>query len=270
MALMKRAAAPALAVVLVAGILAGVHGLVHAVHRREAATAVAGSKLPLLISETGTEKRSGDSTWNSQSWWLTEPSDPIGSVLSGASFSSVESEEAPHAFRQTGGVGPAGRGSPPRLMPLPPSTNAVPLPPAGGDWPLPADPPQRDLPAREPAPSDSRQPASTGRRIIDKELPDSTAEERDLWHETMKDLPPNDLRELLRLRAQLGRLSAPFLESRRTPIRPPLLLPGTQAIDASPRQPVPNDGAASPAGEPDPERVLSESLAALQKVRMSS
>ena len=281
MRLLKRAAVSGLALVLVLAILAGVHGLVHAVHRRNKATPVMRSvavsklplskrplsKLPLLLSETGSEKRSGDSTWNSQSWWLDEPSDSIGSVSTGASLASAESEDAPHTARQTGGVGPAAREPPPRLMPSPPSTNAVPLPPAGGDWPLP-DPRQRDLPAREPVPPDSRQSPSSGRRIIDKELPDSSTEERDLWHETMKDLPPNDLRELLRLRAQLGRLSPPFLELHPTPSRKPFLSLKPQTAEAGPLYSPPNDGAASPGDDPDLERILSESLAALKRARL--
>jgi flagellar basal-body rod protein FlgG len=267
MAFMKRAAATGLALVLVAGILAGVHELVHAVHPRNGMIARAGSKLPSSRFEAATTMRSVGSPLRAECWAFAKPSNPFNSAPTPAIFADDQSENRPPACRQTGEIQQAARESPPPLMPLPPSTNAVPLPPPGDDLPFADEPAKQKPSARKPAPTNSRQLDSSGRRLIDKELPDSSVEERDLWHETMKDVPLNDLRELLRLRTQLGRLSPRLLENRRPASQPPLLPPGPHPIESGPLHSAPSDATAPPVVEPDAGHVIRESLAAIQRAR---
>jgi flagellar basal-body rod protein FlgG len=264
MAFMIRAAATGLALVLVAAILAGVHGLVHAVHPRNGMIARAGSKLPSSRFKAATTMRSVGSNLSAERWAFAKPSNPFDSAPTPAIFADDESEIRPPACRQTGEIRQAARESPPPLMPLPPSTNAVPLPPPGDDLPFADEPAKQNPSARKPASTSSRQPDSFGRRLIDKEFPDSSVEERDLWHETMKDVPLNDLRELLRLRTQLGRLSPRLLENRRPASQPPL---GPHPIESGPLHSAPNEATAPPVVEPDSGRVIRESLAAIERAR---
>lgn len=90
-------------------------------------------------------------------------------------------------------------------MPLPARTDAIPLRPEGPDLPPVAEPPVS-------APW-SHGPNSLGRRIIERELPNSSPEERDAWHDALKDLAPKDVRELMRLRQELGRMPSSVFES---------------------------------------------------------
>src|ERR1700693_2703640 len=80
----------------------------------------------------------------------------------------------------------------PQPLPLPARTNAIPLHPEGPEFPAISEPP-----ASAPASPGS---SALGRRIIDRSLPNSNAEEREVWHDTLKDLSPKDVRELMRLR----------------------------------------------------------------------
>jgi flagellar basal-body rod protein FlgG len=90
-------------------------------------------------------------------------------------------------------------------LPLPARTNAIPLRPEGPQFPSIIEPPA----------SAPRFPVSSpGRRIIENALPNSSAEERDVWHDALKDLSPKDVRELLRLREELGRMPASPFENR--------------------------------------------------------
>jgi flagellar basal-body rod protein FlgG len=50
--------------------------------------------------------------------------------------------------------------------------------------------------------------------MIDRALPNSSVEEREVWHDTLKDLSPKDVRELLRLREELGRMPPSLFENR--------------------------------------------------------
>jgi flagellar basal-body rod protein FlgG len=169
---------------------------------------------------------------------------------------------------QTAGIGSPNLDPAPPPRPLPSSTNAVPLPPAGSDFPATSEPSTRNFPAAPPA---SRPADSSARRIIDKGLPDSTAEERDVWHEMMKDLPANDLRELMRLRSQLGRLPPSLVptlpENPRSPEQPPLLPPESRTSERGLPPSWPSEAAFGPAGDPDPERVIRESLVSIERAR---
>jgi flagellar basal-body rod protein FlgG len=90
-------------------------------------------------------------------------------------------------------------------LPLPAHTDAVPLRPEGPEL-----PPIVEPPGSGPATPglNSPGPNSPGRRIIDHALPNSTPEERELWHNELKDLSPKDVREVMRLLEELGRIPA--------------------------------------------------------------
>ena len=118
-----------------------------------------------------------------------------------------------------------------------------------------------------PVPSGPRAPDSKGRRLIDKELPNSSAEERDLWHETTRDLPLNDLRELLRLRAQIGRLSPPWSDIHHSPNQQTAPAPSSPMTGNGPFPSAPSDGTGPATAEPDPGRVLSATMAAIAQAR---
>jgi flagellar basal-body rod protein FlgG len=101
----------------------------------------------------------------------------------------------------------------PQPLPLPERTNAIPLRPDGPDLPSLGNPPG-SVPT-------TPEPGSPGRRIIERALPNSSPEELDVWHDALKDLAPRDVRELMRLRQELGRMPLPILESH-VPTRQPL------------------------------------------------
>jgi flagellar basal-body rod protein FlgG len=268
MAFIKRAAAPGLALVLVAGLLSGVHWLGHAIHGWNGTTASMRSKLPVYGSAAGTAKVGMHLSPSTKPWALDDPSNGADCVLAQSfSFGGQNGNRLPICLR-TAGIGSANRDPAPPPRPLPSSTNAVPLPPAGSDLPGTDEPSTRNFPS---APPPSRPAGSSGRRIIDKGLPDSTAEERDVWHEMMKDLPANDLRELLRLRTQLGRVPSSFAPALpgngRSPEQPPLLPPESRTSERGLPPSWPSEAAFGPAGEPDPERVIRESLAAIESAR---
>jgi flagellar basal-body rod protein FlgG len=265
MRLMKRVAATGFAALFVVGVLVVLHQFVHAVHGRSSGPSRIRAKLPPLISEAGSQKRSAASA-SPQPWTWNEPDDTRRIVLTGDFDSEPSSESWARTCLQAGGTKPVGDQiqTVPRPLAAPP--NAVPLPPAADDWPPSSGPSRQELPSRESSQQNPRQPTSPGRRIIDKELPNSSAEERDLWHETMKDVPANDLRELLRLRAQFGRLSPPLGDSRRSAGQP-LFAPGSAGIEGAPNYGQPREGAAPTSADPDPSHLLSETMANIAKAR---
>jgi flagellar basal body rod protein FlgG len=133
----------------------------------------------------------------------------------------------------------------PQPMPMPLRTDALPLLPDGPDFPVeppasaPVTPrfgdggpvaPGLNSPNVNSPNVNFPHPISPGRRVIDRALPNSTAEEREVWHEQLKDLSPHDVRELLRLREELGRTPPSTVETR------PLLGPSPlgQPIGQSP------------------------------------
>jgi hypothetical protein len=139
-------------------------------------------------------------------------------------------------------------------MPLPARTDAIPLRPEGPDLPSVAEPPVS-------APW-SHGPNSPGRKIIERALPNSSPEERDAWHDALKDLAPKDVRELMRLRQELGRMPPSSFESRppvgqlpvgQLPIGqfPVGQLPGAQPLW---NQPVPGQIASEPIAPPAESR----------------
>jgi len=129
------------------------------------------------------------------------------------------------ASEEPAGPNPPAIAKSPPPRPLPLETDATPIAPEGPELPPVASPqpsssePVR-VPNRESEPksamnsgieSDDTSEANSSadsreRKIIEKGLPGSTAEERDLWHDIMKDLPANDLLQLLRVRKELGGL----------------------------------------------------------------
>jgi flagellar basal-body rod protein FlgG len=163
------------------------------------------------------------------------------------------------------------RPTPPAPLPLPARTNVshVPLQ-------EPELPPLRDFSkgsqksnssAARSGSNDELGPGSKGRKIIERELPDSSAEERELWHEMLKDLPLNDLRELLKIREQFGRLPPSILESR-APLYPPFT--GiTDPRDVRRGLPPEASSSLSPSGgrATDTSRVINETLTAVNEAR---
>ncbi|HEV8001993.1 MAG TPA: hypothetical protein VGP63_19045, partial [Planctomycetaceae bacterium] len=134
-------------------------------------------------------------------------------------------------------------------MPLPARTDAIPLRPEGPDLPSVAEPPVS-------APW-SHGPNSPGRKIIERALPNSSAEERDAWHDALKDLAPKDVRELMRLRQELGRMPPSLFESRPPVGQLPVgQLPIGQLPGAQPlwNQPVPSQIASEPIAPPAESR----------------
>ena len=205
--------------------------------------------MTLSRSPMGTPSRTHPTSWAPASRWIAQPG-------------TARSRRAP------------------ALMPTPAASNAVPLTPAEPDWGRIPAPGNGDTSARKRGSRNSSQPAPpiSGRRLIDRELPDSSAEERDLWHETMKDVPLNDLRELLRLRTQLGRLSPSFVPSPNATIARPASPTVPEPVDAPSRALPPSAvtppylpaGPSSPVtGRPEGERIVSETLAAIDRARQA-
>lgn len=160
--------------------------------------------------------------------------------------------------------------TPPLPLPLPARTEASPMDRLRLDPTSPFDGsknPNRknEAPAADPPHGESHVGRrSRGRRIIEKGLPDSSPEERELWHDVLKELPPNDVKELLRLREQFGRLPRTILESR-PDAGPPRLLPSDpQALEPTLQPP-----SCSPAAveHSDPERVIRSTLASIAQAR---
>lgn len=126
--------------------------------------------------------------------------------------------------------------------PLPLRTDALPLLPDGPDFPAeppasapaapkfvtagPAAPGTNPFGPNLPGPNSPNvsspnvnfpNPNSPHRRMIDRALPNTTPEEREVWHEQLKDLSPRDVRELLRLRDELSHMPPMTVETRPLP-----------------------------------------------------
>ncbi len=114
----------------------------------------------------------------------TDPKRP-GSAIAGPRVADASESSAPYY---------------PQPMPLPARTDAVPIRPDGPEVPILGEPPG----SAPLAPPPGLNPL--GRKIIERALPNSSAEERDAWHDTLKDLAPKDVREVMRLRQELGRM----------------------------------------------------------------
>jgi flagellar basal-body rod protein FlgG len=261
MTFLKNAALFFVALVLVTGTLIGVHVVVNAVHSRSSARTV--FRRPVLSpnpSRMGFAKALRVNRRSRPFTIKTADAFPDGEI--DAPLIAV-----PQAVQPSGGEKPAE--SKPRAAPspMPAPAHAVPLPSAADDWPPPSEPSKAGSPPSSPAPSGPRVPDSKGRLLIDRELPNSSAEERDLWHETTKDLPLNDLRELLRLRAQIGRLSPPLSDLRRLPNQLAAPAPNSSITGTGPLPSAPIDGTGPAIAEPDPGRVLSATMAAIAQAR---
>jgi flagellar basal-body rod protein FlgG len=167
---------------------------------------------------------------------------------------------------------PPPAGSPPRIAdafkssppwvsqppPLPARTNAVPLNPEGPEFPPSAEPPGSGpsvpgLPRLELTP-----PTTSSRRIIDRALPNFTSEQREIWHNELKDLSPKDVRETLRLRQELGPIPSQLFDAR-PPWTPQQRTPATANPPSSEPLLPPSDG---PALLPDAQRDASRTIAA--------
>jgi flagellar basal-body rod protein FlgG len=261
MTFLKNAALSIVALVLVTGTLIGVHVFINAVHSRSSARTV--SQLSLFPSHSGpigfpkgvrvTRRLRPFTMKVANAFPHGQDDDPFAAPL--------------HAVQQSGAEKPANSKPPLAPSPLPAPSHAVPMPSAADDWPPPGEPAKAGTAPSAPVPSGPRAPDSKGRRLIDKELPNSSAEERDLWHETTRDLPLNDLRELLRLRAQIGRLSPPWSDIHHSPNQQTAPAPSSPMTGNGPFPSAPSDGTGPATAEPDPGRVLSATMAAIAQAR---
>jgi flagellar basal body rod protein FlgG len=139
----------------------------------------------------------------------------------------------------------------PQPMPLPAHSDALPLRPEGPEFPSVAEPPGSG--PLGPSPGSS----ALGRKIIERALPNSSIEERDAWHDTLKDLAPKDVRELMRLRQELGRMPPSLFETR-VPAAQPLWTPAVPGpIASEPFAP----SAESPLPRSDAEREAARTIA---------
>jgi flagellar basal-body rod protein FlgG len=155
--------------------------------------------------------------------------------------------------------------SAPAPAPLAAPTNAVPLPPSSEDLPLSTPSAKRESAPEAGGLGNPRREAS-GRRIIDRAVPNMSTEERDLWHEQTKDMSLDALRDLMRIRALVGRLSTPSRDGLDSVGQPGGLLPPASQGDG-PSFPPANDGTRPSIGEPDPGRILGETLSELARAR---
>jgi flagellar basal-body rod protein FlgG len=137
----------------------------------------------------------------------------------------------------------------PQPPPLPARTNAVPLRPEGPEFPSIGEPP-----ASAPVFPGASPP---GRRVIGPALPNSTAEEREIWHDALKDLSPKDVREAWRLRQELGRIPPSLFDSRAVPTQPLWPQPAPGPMASEPLAP----SADAPALLPDAQREASRTIA---------
>ncbi len=64
---------------------------------------------------------------------------------------------------------------------------------------------------------------------IDQQLPKATVEEKEIWLETLSDLPPEAIRDMLRARNSLGPMIAPLKSEKLTTSLPKLLQPPEEA-----------------------------------------
>jgi flagellar basal-body rod protein FlgG len=253
MAFIKRAIAPSLALALAAGGLFGIHELVH-IARGQNATPAAPTRSFTLKAADGSKKRTGGGPLGTSQ--VVNPAEDGPAIHLAGDF---DRESA-------GAILPVSGQTAPAPAPMAAPTNAVPLPPVSEDWPLPSPSGKRET-APESGKENSKHASSTGRRIIERELPNSSVEERDLWHEQTKDLSLHDLQELMRIRAQVGRLSVPTLEVDRSTGQPALPLPGSTGMGSGPFYPPANDANGPPAVDPDPGRVIGETMSALVQAR---
>jgi flagellar basal-body rod protein FlgG len=254
MVFIKRAVAPTLALALAAAGLFGIHELVHVARGQNGKAHTPKARI-LLKTADGTKKRTGGGPFGTPSSLVNEATGQPAFRLAG----DFDWESARAIVPVSGQTAPA-----PTPMAAP--TNAVPLPPAAEDWPVPSPAVKRgDSP--EPGKESSKHASSSGRRIIERELPNSSVEERDLWHEQTKDLSLHDLRELMRIRAQVGRLSVPTPEGEHPTGQPALLPPGSTGIGSGPIFPPTNDASGPPVADPDPGRVIGETMSALVRAR---
>jgi flagellar basal-body rod protein FlgG len=147
----------------------------------------------------------------------------------------------------------------PQPLPLPLRSNAIPLRPEGPELPTIGEPP-----ASAPKfPGGS----SPGRRIIDRALPNSSSEEREVWHDALKDLSPKDVRELLRLREELGRLPQSSFDSR-MPMSQPIWTPSAPGpIASDPFHPSTESPGLLPDSGRDAARTIAASLDALAQAQ---
>ena len=224
MAFIKRAVAPSLALALAAGGLFGIHELVRVARGQNGNLASSRSPLPLKAAD-GTKKRTGGGPSATPTSLATDTTDHSAFHLVGD-----------FDWESVGAIVPVSGQTAPAPTPMTAPPNAVPLPPAAEDWPVPSPAAKRDA-SPEPGKENSKHASSSGRRIIERELPNSSVEERDLWHEQTKDLSLHDLRELMRIRAQVGRLSVPSPEGEHSTGQPALLPPGSTGIGGGPFSP---------------------------------
>jgi len=278
MAFVKRAAAVGLALIMVAVLLLYAHRIVgprawtgrpvrtgHVIGRSAHDFGTRPSIQHSAIAENVVEDPDADLPQVEDSG-----ADPFAQGLSTAVMAPGETriwQVAAEEMRKVKGKTGRAPATPP--LPLPTRTDAAPMDPPGLDPTLPFDAsknPNRknEAPTADAFHGESPARRSRGRRIIEKALPDSSPEERELWHDVLKELPPNDLKELLRLREQFGRLPRTILESRPNGSPPRLLPSDPQALD-----PILQPPSCSPASveQSDPDHVIRLTLASIARAR---
>ncbi len=167
--------------------------------------------------------------------------------------------------------------SAPQPLPLPIRNQAIPLQPEGPEL-----PPIGEPPISAPV---SQRAAAQRRQLIERSLPNSSAEEREIWHDALKDFAPKDVREALRMREIMGRMPSSLFDSHNPPPprdghNPPSLLdhnPASQPVWTPSPSPIPSQPlrSDSPAplsapisiGEPDASRTIAASLAAINQAQ---
>ncbi len=106
-------------------------------------------------------------------------------------------------------------------------------PPVESESSTPSSPEPADPEAGDPAPRNSEV-----RSVIDRLLPKASPEERDIWYQQLKDLPPGIVEDLLQLRRQMPDAGASLISPNSPltpqPLRQPQRLPETEA-GATPR-----------------------------------
>jgi flagellar basal-body rod protein FlgG len=112
-----------------------------------------------------------------------------------------------------------------------PAAPPLPLPAQTGATPLEFDRPTTSasggsvgkVPINDVSAARNSEARSRSRRMVEAGLPSSTPEDREIFYDVVKDLPPHDLREILRLREQLGSISGLTPPKSSLPNAPPLI-----------------------------------------------
>lgn len=260
MAFVKRAAETGLALFLVTGALFGAHRFARSLHEQSVSTASFRSRTANTSSAVPGQLLVGDTALPLATSAIAEcplrpfRSDPSYGVFAKTATAVDESDTS--QFESEVRTADHESSAAPRRFPTPQNTPLTPV----------REPDESTIGKTAPSESPEKS-ASTGRRIIEKELPNSSVEERELWHEMLKDLPPNDLRELLRVRERLNRISRPAVSIHHPPSQPALLPPDPRSLENDLSHAFSNDGRPSASNDGSSEAIIRETLAAIAQAR---